>query len=186
MGIVFITYCNHSIDKLNRFIDSLKNNTSQDFVIYLNDQSETNYGRYSHYKDKVFMFMTPYVADWGYSVALDMAYDAYSSDVLVFCNDDDVFMPTMVEDVLVAFNDPTIDVVYYDMLHRRLNGTQPFITEPIVCRIDKSAFAIRRDKFIDLNGFEDTTQFGDGRFVEKAVARGLKFKKINKVLLDKE
>jgi GT2 family glycosyltransferase len=183
--LTFIVYCRHDRKRYYRFLGSLAEQSNKHFNIILDDYNEQpSYVNGYMYGVKM-VRRSPFRNDWGYGAALSLSH--YAGDYVVFCNDDDVFFPETVQKILTAFeNSPETDVVYYNMLHRRLNGAAPFITETKTGRIDKSAFAIRTTTFQELSGFDDVGQLGDGVFIEKAVMAGKAFVKITDVLLDKE
>jgi hypothetical protein len=188
--ITFIVYANHTPQKLERFLSTLLSQTNQSFEAFVLDESNDKYalhikepGRYvSH---NINFCGASNSSDWGYSTANWCAKEIVCAPHLIFCNDDDILYPTLVQDVLDKFKETDADIIYWDMIHRRISaGT--FVTAPRVGQIDKSAFSIKREVFLKLNGFEDKSYLGDGRFIEKAVAANCKFAKIEKVLLDKE
>jgi hypothetical protein len=104
---------------------------------------------------------------------------------LGFPSDDSYFVSEYLERMLEVEQD--LDCIYSDVLYdRRLAGRRAVLsTEPREGCIDKTAFLVRREKFI---GFPDQPADGssssaDGKAIERMVAMGYRMRKIDECLV---
>lgn len=103
---------------------------------------------------------------------------------LIFPSEDSYMVPEFLERMLEAEQD--VDLAYCDILYdRRLSGRRAVLScEPVVAAIDKTCFAVRREKFI---GFPDQSADGhacpaDGQAVERMVALGYRMRHVEECL----
>lgn len=141
--ISFIVGTNKRPEELKRFIEHLKDQTSQDYEIVVADESELGDNDpqgHKHYKQK-------YVGDWHYT-AKNNAVALAEGGYLAFPQDDAVYHPEFVAEMQQG-----------DMCICRWNGGEPC---PKVCHVDIGGFTVKRELF---TGFRSHGT-ADGEFVE--------------------
>jgi glycosyltransferase involved in cell wall biosynthesis len=97
---------------------------------------------------------------------------------LAFPSDDSLFVPTYAETMLKHAREHDLDLVYSDQLYNGRWEGEPYhvmTVRPRLNAIDKTAFILKRDKFI---GFPDKGDGGyvaaDGLLIERLVASGIR------------
>lgn len=187
MTITFIANTYQRKHLLRRLIDCLIAQTDSDWCLMVEDEGCQDLSEYYGVDDRLFFRRLPSTHDWGYTAANFMAQQEVTSEYVVFCSEDDIFMPTLVEELHNAIAEHHPDVILYDMYHRKsYPDGKVFVTMPLIYTVDKSAFCVRRQFFIEQGGFDQQEELADGMFFQRIRDKPYKYHKINKVLFDKE
>jgi glycosyltransferase involved in cell wall biosynthesis len=166
-------------DHLACCLYSLKAQTDQSFEILVTDNSEKGIMKkvVDEIKDDRIRYFNPKKQEC-YESSNHTAQFA-EGEFLCFPSEDSYYVPLFAE----LMYHPEYDLVYCDMLYdRRLLGKYTILhVSPVVNRIDKTGFIVKRDKF---SGFllHDLVR-ADGIFVQSLVKSGAKHTKINEALI---
>lgn len=105
---------------------------------------------------------------------------------LAFPNDDTYLTPVFVERMLKAAEENNADFVYCDIISGRPDCKYSFQDSKLVCgHIDKCAFIIKKQAFIDLDGFPEEPHgwYGaDGALAELVAQKNLRTYKVDEPL----
>lgn len=141
--ISFIVGTNKRPEELRRFIEHLKDQTSQDYEIIVADEGDNEWVK----EYDVQYYKQAYKGDWHYS-AKNEASKLANGEYLAFPQDDAVYHPEFVEKMQQG-----------DMCLCGWNGHKPRKQK---CGLDVGGFTVKKDLF---TGFA-THGLADGEFVE--------------------
>jgi hypothetical protein len=118
--------------------------------------------------------------------AANFAVEIYARrEYLCFPSDDSYYTPDFAGSMLRGATDYNLDLVYCDMLDRRIRGYYSvFPVLPRLGHIDKTGFLIRAELFRRLGGFQHRPDpFSDGDLIERAVTGGATHAKVPGVMV---
>ena len=195
MGSLEISIVSYERPNLIRcLLWSLASQTCKDFKVsvYHDGPSDATKEIVGDFKKQIVDFEVNYFEsdlrfnDFGHSLR-EMALNNCGTSLMLLTNDDNYYVPTMVENILSQDWENT-DIVYFDMVHNHIIpslpnpiGYQTLITEPRATRIDMGSFVFRTCLGKEV-GFTDKSYGADGYFFEAMRDRGARIAKIRKVL----
>lgn len=173
---------------LRLFLSSLVVQTRHDFEVIVLDQFEAKAGAYCTVADVCDEFFgsngggplqgfatrvkVPRTGDWGQTAKFEACRDRAHSLCVGFPNDDAYYAPVYVERMLQAI-EGGYDIAACDWIFDQ-QGYLSYTPKPQTGWIDVGGFVVRRQLVVD-DGWIDRTHEGDGRLVERLVARGARF-----------
>jgi GT2 family glycosyltransferase len=191
MTITFVANTYQRGQLLQRLINSLIAQTDGDWELFIEDEGEQDLSAYNTMESRILLIgRLPSTHDWGYTAANYLVRNYVTNDYVVFCSEDDIFMPELVSELHNAIREQQPDVILYNMYHRKIypNG-EVFVTAPLIYNVDKCSFCIRRQFFIDVGGFDQQQELADGMLfqrINRSLGSNYRYVKIDKVLTDKE
>ena len=167
-----------SNDERNLFISRLKEQSSQNFNLFIineiNDFDTDIITNFDYYT----LLETKYVGDWGQTSKYKVS-TLIDSKYVCYPNVDSFYDNLFVEKMIGKIVEEDADIVYCDM-----NTPAKFITSLEVCKIDVGGFIVRRELVVQ-DGWVNRGQTGDGKLIKRLILNGAKGVKINEDLYSK-
>jgi glycosyltransferase involved in cell wall biosynthesis len=118
----------------------------------------------------------------GLPVSLNAGLEAASQDLVAFLDADDVWPPTRLRDMLLAFeSNPDAGIVYGQMMNTNASlepKRAPFATRQLNCSL------LRREVFARVGGFRvDVTHASNVDWISRAAALGIQMVRLESVVL---